>query len=241
MRLLIFIIFLGLSNTGFTQFTLSYKYDQNSVSDWEDIVTAYTSGSESIVGSTHNLAVGYWLKPLKEYRWNVIPEISYGQSKSEINASETLNAEHKWNTIELTINNLFYPLNMESDCNCPTFSKDGNFFTKGFFVNASIGYALNQFTITSFDQEYDSSSNGLKLGIGMGIDIGINDLLTLSPIINYNFRPQTEWEELRDHIFGTSPQPSNYESLENSTTVTQWEFGIRANFRFDYLRENRRW
>ncbi len=77
-----------------------------------------------------------------------------------------------------------YPMDLYGDCMCPTFSRKGQVFQKGFFLEAGVGgYYHNQ----PVGPESNSSGSFLARA-GAGIDIGLSRRLTLTP----GFRIQYE-------------------------------------------------
>lgn len=219
----------------FGQFTLSAKYESNGAEAWDDAVIAQLGNDAQVLSNGLSVHIGYWLKPLEEYRWNIIPEIGYATGTTEASSDPIVN-EYTWNRFDLTINNHIYLMDMESDCNCPTFSKDGNFFTKGFFFNIAPGLSMN-----GIDHRYDDNGEGNtlagdkkivpKIGIGVGMDIGIHDLITITPIFNYTKFFGNAWSPFRVNETQTS------EVIESG--ISQTDVGIRMNFRFDYVSQNR--
>ena len=99
----------------------------------------------------------------------------------------------------------FYLLNFNEDCNCPTFSKDGNTISKGFYLSVAP-------EIKYINRKSDIPENDLIGGvvIGAGLDIGVTELLTITPNIGY---------ELTSKIANR-----NYSALQ---------LGLRAGLRFN--------
>jgi hypothetical protein len=95
-----------------------------------------------------------------------------------------------------------YPFDFGGDCNCPTFSKEGNLIKKGFFFEVTPG-AGYQF-ITRLRSEPDDparlpiKSKNLvwKIGGAAGLDIGLSDHFTMTPMISATLLSSAEWEGL---------------------------------------------
>jgi hypothetical protein len=230
---LIFVLCIICSFTISGQFTLSTRYEFNDTGNWEEAIKTNHSTTDRFINNSYSIHVGYWIKMLKEYRWEMIPELGMGKGSSEVfNNTIIQNFKYDWSRFDLTLNNHIYLLNMESDCNCPTFSKDGNALAKGVFINIAPGIAYNSLKDTNLSEgiENKESSMGVFVKMGFGFDIGIGDLFTISPIFNYTLRPASKW---------TSLDPGSASPKEVSANVSQREIGLRAIFRFDYVRGRR--
>ncbi|MEO5582731.1 MAG: hypothetical protein ABIR66_08565, partial [Saprospiraceae bacterium] len=70
----------------------------------------------------------------------------------------------------------------------------GLFFKKGFFVNLTPGLAHH--TLSNSAVAISTSQNIFFGRIGLGIDLGISDLLTLSPSVNYQFSQSLDWSKI---------------------------------------------
>ena len=108
-----------------------------------------------------------------------------------------------FNSIDLDLNTSVYPFDYAGDCHCPTFSKDGNLIKKGFFFEISPGLAyqtLHREFYFSDPQAAEvpivSSNLVWKLSIGGGLDIGITETFTLTPIFSWTKVANKEWEGL---------------------------------------------
>ena len=119
------------------QFGISAKYQSNNTSDWDD---AY-EGIMDIEGTSIEYGLNYWFR-LKNQRVEFLPEVTYASLTNNFNNSGTSIeiSQHKRTSIGVGVNTHIYPLDFAGDCDCPTFSKDGNLVSKGFhwIVNTAI-------------------------------------------------------------------------------------------------------
>lgn len=106
-------------------------------------------------------------------------------------------------SIDFDFNTAIYPFDFGGDCNCPTFSKDGNIIKKGLFVEVSPGLSfqtLKRFDAWPFDPQnpQPSSDNNtlMKLSFGGGIDIGVSEAITITPLISYTLLSKADWSSL---------------------------------------------
>ena len=114
--------------------------------------------------------------------------------------------EGYFNSIDLDLNTSIYPFDFAGDCHCPTFSKDGELFKKGFFLEISPGIAYQTLHRTKFmsdvypfpTERVNITSNEVifKIGAAAGLDIGLSEQLTLTPMVSMTWLSSKEWEGL---------------------------------------------
>jgi hypothetical protein len=208
------------------QFGMSFRYNMNDASEWNDFLAQqYSIQTTKVHNPSFEVSFDYWMR-LKNYRIEFFPEIYYNTSSSELILSLD---GHNFtsNNIGFNANVSFYLFDLEGDCDCPTFSKQGTFFSKGFYLQFSPGI-----TYSSFSQEQSikqsASTISYKIGFGAGIDIGLTNLFTITPHIRYNIFPSVTWDEFQE--FHIEPSPD----IDNSSGLSQIQFGIRLGFRPDY-------
>lgn len=179
------------------------KYTHTEFDDHSDPASGYAA------------ALNYWFR-LKNQRIEFLPEISYEKYEA---TSRTSSVEHR--ILGFYFNTNVYPFDFKGDCNCPTWSKSGNFFSKGFFIQVSPGvqYFNNRFTA---DVLYEDETFGWTIGAGAGIDLGVTEFLTITPIIKTYYSPGINWSNLPDLY-------SNPVSADSS--IRQLYAGIKLGFR----------
>ena len=117
---------------------------------------------------------------------------------------------------DFDIGTAIYPFDFGGDCDCPTFSKDGNLVKKGFFFEVTPGVSYQ--ILSRLRSEPDDPSRlpirsknlVWKIGGAAGLDIGISEKYTLTPILSATMLSSSEWEGLRkdgsagtldDHVY----------------------------------------
>jgi len=220
-----------LSTNCFGQFGVSAKYENNSNKGW------INSSNEQILKNSLEFGVNYWFR-LKNKRVEFLPEISYALASQEFGASSFVVdiASAERSAIYFNLNTQIYPLDFEGDCNCPTFSKDGNLIKKGFYwlISPGIGYHNVNTSFSIPAETIDVEETGQlkpRLGIGAGLDIGIKDFLTVSPFILYN----KDFGVDMPGIEYTDDAPT-MQADGISSDINTWQFGIRLMFRPDYVK-----
>jgi len=241
MNLLTFCIFLlfTASNT-FAQIGISYGFLNQSFEEWETyaIINNFQIGdNEELFEDGHYWGIEYWFR-LKQQRIEFTPELFFNQQRSQLISTDPLSLNHQLDlkSISYGINfkTQIYWLDLEGDCDCPTFSKSEPFFKRGFYTIISMGAyqfqnQANLVTTSSISVQNHNQFNG-KLGTGLGLDIGISNLLTLSPFVIH------EWHHSLDLGQGIIPAEGNglVEPIETYRTV--WMYGLKFVLRFDQKR-----
>lgn len=113
---------------------------------------------------------------LSKVRLEFLPGINYSNYWTDHNQK---------NTVEFSLPVIAYPLDFVNDCDCPTFSKRGEWLKKGLFIQIIPAWH------TSPARE-STPASFFSAGIGGGIDWGISDFLTLSPYAGYEYQHQSD-------------------------------------------------
>lgn len=209
------------------QYGLRLNYISSSAPNWELIQNDNISIISPVVLYQNGYKVGldYWTR-LPQKRVEFYPEIAFSTFKSTAFGPGLEAYGYKGKAISAILNTNFYLLDFTGDCDCPTFSKKGNLFKKGFFLSTHIGGQWH--TKNSFNSVESSASIAPTVGAGLGLDIGLTDLITITPYIQYQLAINDEWESL-----ATDHNRSELIDFETSS-FQQFHFGIRVGFRPDY-------
>ncbi len=119
-----------------------------------------------------------------------------------------------FSSIDFDFGTSIYPFDFQGDCHCPTFSKDGVLFKKGFFLEVIPGVGSQTFKRIKSDPDDPArlpiTSNKLvfKLGLAAGLDIGLSDQFTLSPMLSATFLSSDHWQGL--HLDGSDGTLDHY-------------------------------
>jgi len=160
-----------------------------------------SGGLIPVNSSGYELGLGYWFR-LKSKRMEFTPEISYSSLKGESGLGDITG-------FNFNANIFIYALDFHSDCNsCPTFSKEGGTVKKGF-------HWIITPTVYHYTFINDESSTNVRLSLGAGLDLGITNLLTLTPYATYGLAG-------KEDFYGN---PTN--------RPKQLHLGLRSTLRFD--------
>ena len=151
-----------------------------------------TSNTAGIVSQNGFLAGIEYHFRLKSNRVEFHPLFGYRRSFEAGYGSHLTSFDFDFNTA-------IYPFDFEGDCNCPTFSKQGTLFKKGFFLEFQPGIGYQTIYITHLENEH-SSNVVFKLGGAAGLDIGLSDQYTLTPFISGTTFISGEWEVLKENL-----------------------------------------
>ncbi len=209
---------------GSAQIGIRAKYNLNDFKESSKSLMDFF-GRETVLDNGFGLGVDYWFR-LKKRRIEFMPEVYYTMDRSTFD--NDLITDVILNRIGFNFNTHVYPLDYGEDCNCPTFSKDGPSITKGFFFHLSPGIAYNLMKMSSTAGSVNDNNNiNYKIGGGVGIDVGVNDMLTITPIYTYNYFSGGDW------TFSNFPNGEKPIVIASSSS-TQHQFTIRVGLRFDY-------
>ncbi|MCC6460399.1 MAG: autotransporter outer membrane beta-barrel domain-containing protein [Saprospiraceae bacterium] len=217
------------------QIGFSGSFTKIAAPDWETLFNGsdrYAFGPDFQFKPTYQLGVDYWFR-LKDYRIEFFPTLSYAQFKQTqalANASDLV-AQFKLSAFGFALNTNIYPFDFEGDCHCPTWSKQNPFFKKGFFFQVSPGVLYSQNSVVEASGEpnaFDYSNVAFHLGIGIGLDIGLSDFLTLTPYARIKRHFGVEWEGLNERLPGNAAADATL----NESAVNQLEAGLRLGIRW---------
>jgi len=200
----------GLSGTYFTQ----------TLPEWETVVFGFRS-NERLLKSGYGQAIDLKIAGFENYR------IQFHLNAGTNNATTSLeDRAFKLRKNDIGLSGKIFFLSLEADCDCPTFSREAGLLEKGLFAEFLTGASFFQAEMTN-DNSIISEDNGVtfKIGFGLGVEIGITDLVTISPFVRYQRYFNAEWEDLQQDL--TTFDPSTTMEENNTTPINQLSAGIR--------------
>jgi len=212
---LVLLAFIFIPTISFSQFGVNLRY-QYSHNDTLDFAKISQSGMQA--------SLEYHFR-LRQKRLEFHPGIGYRTTFNQ--ADQT----GYFSSIDFDFSTSIYPFDFAGDCHCPTFSKDGELFKKGFFLEAIPGIGFQGLKRLRSDPDdpanlpIKSKNLVFKLGGAAGLDIGLSDQFTMTPMFSATLLSNEKWEGL--HLDGT---PGNLDEFIY--------FG--AGVRFTYNSDERR-
>jgi hypothetical protein len=164
--------------------------------------------------------VDYWFR-LKNTRIEFLPTLSFGRISGRADSGNDFIAQ-KIQIASFFFNTNFYLFDMAGDCDCPTFSKEGNTLQKGLFFQVSPGVSYFRYGIETVEGEQTSSEIAFGAGAGAGFDLGVSDFLTLTPFAGLRYYPRV------DGWAGDIPNVG-----DTGSSLLQTLLGIRVGLRLD--------
>lgn len=209
------------------QFGINGGYRLNNAEQWKLAWFSKPSDEQLVLGNGPALGIDYWFR-LKNLRIEFLPELNGGKYTAALPA---LQAESDITQLSFFFNTQFYFMDIKGDCDCPTFSKKGPPLSKGVFfqVSPGISYWLLDYTLPE-GKTIDAKSFAFSIGAGIGLDIGLSDLLTLSPVVGLRYTPSVNWEGLRDANNGIE----EWEIGDEKSGILQTHLGLRIGLRLDH-------
>ncbi|TXB60553.1 hypothetical protein [Phaeodactylibacter luteus] len=187
------------------------------------------SGQEaSYYQQAYSFGLDYWI-PLGQARIDLLPELNYAFSSHQPAFLPGLPATYRQQWLSFFANLNIYPFDLQGDCDCPTFSKSGNTLQKGFFLQASPGVTAYQSRISGQSPaggQEQQWSTSWSAGLAAGIDFGLSDFVTLSPMIGYRYFHRHSVAIVKDSPEGPVPD------FDPQAISHLWA-GLRLGFRFD--------
>ena len=191
------------------QIGMSLIYQNNHFSDWNLNTPLFQNAG--------GIGVDYWFR-LKNHRLEIFPGIKYQHSES--NNISGLEGNAIWKKYSFSLKIKAYIFDFISDCNCPTFSKQNEFFKKGFFVYLDPKFSRHIMYDNSEKEETQIEMNNVNASGGMGFDFGISNYLTISPFIGMSLYPNIQWDLLDNNN-------------ESNNDIWGFELGVRIGLRWD--------
>ncbi len=176
---------------------------------------------------------------LAQNRIEFFPELNYSFAETT-DASDDNMLNLKDASLGFYFNTNIYIFDFAGDCDCPVFSRDGNFLKKGFFLQVSPGVNYHNYEysdyVFSFDEPRIVTDNNVSYSLagGAGIDIGLSEHITISPYFRARYHFDTEIE---GYVGGDILLP------ERTDNFSMWQMnaGIRVGFQLtDEFTRNKR-
>jgi len=228
-----FILVLCLSSISaycFGQFGITTKYSFNNYNHWSDVTESI---NDSRLFENHlEFALDYRFRP-GEKRIELFMEASYLNNSTSMISPGGNDRVFSMNGFGLGLKANVYFLDFHGDCDCPTFGKEGGFLKKGLFLQFSTAASYWNKKAEFFSDPTDSSLL-VDIGVGIGLDIGISNMITVTPIASVNYYPFATWEQ-----FAIEQGLLDQSNPNSRTTISMFKLGVRIGLHPDFIKERR--
>ena len=220
------LVFINMAIVANAQFGIYGGYSINQGPDIQYTTSGGNQVTESLIEDGPVLGLDYWIR-LKNYRIEFQPQVQYSQfSKTLIGEDFDIDSR----ILGLFLNTNIYLFDLEGDCDCPTFSKGGNTLQKGFFLQLSPGVLNYNIKETNQDGvELEADQTTYSIGVGIGLDIGVSDLVTITPSLGWRIMPGMDWNQIVDDL----GKISSWTIVDPEENFQQILAGIRIGIRLD--------
>jgi len=223
--LILFVLsFLLMISTASAQYGINATYQTFSASNWEGLIQSSDLPGAAPIASGFAVGIDRWFR-LKNARVEFFPELNYARYSVDWSDNNT-SMNHQ--QIGLLANTHFYLFDMAGDCDCPTFSKDGGFVKKGFYVELSPGLSYATSSIKGRNGDPYNASLVPSIGLGLGVDIGLTDLITITPMLRFRRYFGAEWENLAESL---ALELTTVDLTTQKSGLETFSFGIRLGLR----------
>ena len=226
------LVFIGQSVYG--QIGIRTKYLKNGIDDNQTNFISKVGSIDDALSTGYGLGIDFWVR-LKTKRVEFLPElgINYSQTSFE---TEITQYSLDYNYLYFNLNTLIYPMDFEGDCDCPTFSNQSTLIKKGFYFELSqgVGYYTSHYdsslpTVSNPEGETNTATLdafSYKIGVAVGLDIVLSNLLTINPYAMYNYHFGREYDIPVGKL-------STLIDSNSGNIMSQLELGLRFAIRFD--------
>lgn len=226
------LVFIGQSVYG--QIGIRTKYLKNGIDDNQTNFISKVGSIDDALSTGYGLGIDFWIR-LKTKRVEFLPElgINYSQTSFE---TEITQYSLDYNYLYFNLNTRIYPMDFEGDCDCPTFSNQSTLIKKGFYFELSpgVGYYTTHYdsslpTVSNPEGETNTATVdafSYKIGVAVGLDIGLSNLLTINPYAMYNYHFGREYDIPVGKL-------STLIDSNSGNIMSQLELGLRFAIRFD--------
>ena len=226
------LVFIGQSVYG--QIGIRTKYLKNGIDDDQTNFISKVGSIDDALSTGYGLGIDFWIR-LKTKRVEFLPElgINYSQTSFE---TEITQYSLDYNYLYFNLNTRIYPMDFEGDCDCPTFSNQSTLIKKGFYFELSpgVGYYTTHYdsslpTVSNPEGETNTATVdafSYKIGVAVGLDIGLSNLLTINPYAMYNYHFGREYDIPVGKL-------STLIDSNSGNIMSQLELGLRFAIRFD--------
>lgn len=191
--------------------------------EWQALIETARGIRAAPPAQGNYVALNYWFR-LPAARIEFTPGIRLAHQQFELDPEITPPLTVFQAALEWPL--LFYPLDLHSDCDCPTFSKQGSAWRKGLFVAVVPSLAWQRYAPPQETHLPNGTQIVPALALRTGLDLGITDAWTLSLQGGVFVSQPWTWDPFSDLLQQTPPSP------EARSSARGWEAGLVWRYRW---------
>ncbi len=221
------------------QFGVTASTGLHTFETWDNDLNYFQAPVVEPFSVSFGIGVDYWFR-MKGQRIEFFPTINFFRYNDFRISGPFLvdnqTTDYDLATLGFIVNTHIYFMDFFGDCDCPTFSKQGSPIARGLFLRISPGVSMgfHSYRFAQSAQSFEANSEdwAFQISLGLGYDIGISNLLTATPFVQYHVGWGYTSAFVNDYNSFTCPL-CLFVPIDDSTN-TSWQFGIRFGFRPDY-------
>ena len=208
------------------QLNLSTFYSKINATDWQTQIDSKLGNQNNLnYNQAFTFGLSYWFR-LPQKRVEFTPEISYADFEGEYVFPNDGQFNVDIHLHQLNFHTNIYILDFAGDCNCPTFGKQEPIFKKGLFLQVSPGVMFSSYNVNEGDV---SNATSFQIGAGIGLDIGLSENFTITPIFRAKQHFNVNWLNLDQYLIEGN---ENFEDHDNLSNILQFEAGLQFGIRW---------
>ncbi len=168
------------------------------------------------------LTVSYWFR-LRPVRIEFSPGIQWSRQQFRLSPNDEAELAIQSAGVEWPI--MVYPFDLGSDCDCPTFSKQGPALEKGLFLALVPAWHWQQYLPPDGSGLPKGSQMLPSLAVRAGLDIGLSDAWTLTLQGGLRMSRAWAWDDF-PALFPDQPE------APTTTRADGWQAGVVMRYRW---------
>lgn len=195
---------------------------QTQLDEWAAVTDEAASTSFAEAAAGRFLTLSYWFR-LRPVRIEFSPGIRFAHQVFWLSPNEARPLAIRSVSAEGPV--LVYPFDLGSDCDCPTFSKQGPALEKGLFLALVPAWQWQQYLPSEEDTASKGSQMLPSLAVRLGLDIGLSDAWTVTFQGGLHLDRAWEWAGF-PALFPDHPD------APARTTARGWHAGMVIRYRW---------
>ncbi len=192
--------------------------------EWQALLEAARGISAAAPARGSYATLSYWFR-LRSVRVEFAPGLRLAQQQFGLDPEADLSLDILQAAVEWPVQ--VYPFDLNSDCDCPTFSKQGSAWQKGLFVAVVPSLAWQRYAPPQEMPLPKGTQLVVALALRAGLDVGITNAWTLTLQASAFATQPWVWEPFADLLPQTPPS-------QTPSSAKGWEAGLVWRYRWKH-------